>query len=98
MPEPPAENLTIYLKRDYRSVNAALKPYVSILSQNIRLSQTASGTLFVQPSDPKPPRWARFFQGQVSPSLLGGGSSAAATLFDPGRRLDKPQIKNGQYY
>lgn len=84
MPEPPAENLTTYFKRDYRSVNAP-KPNASILSHNIRLSQTASGTIFVQPSDPKPPRCARFFQGQVSPSLL-GGSSAAAALFDPDRR------------
>jgi uncharacterized protein (TIGR04141 family) len=81
---PPTESLTIYLgKKDLTKIEQLLKAPGSLKSFPISDSAGALGTLYIQARSSRPPRWARFFEGQIDRTAFGRISSAAAVFFVP---------------
>lgn len=83
VPEPniPAIGLTIFLlKEGYNSENSLKQQSYNLEQHSIGSPARQIGELFVQLRTPKPPRWASFFEGYLSPGQLGQGASTGAVL------------------
>ena len=102
--ETPTESLTIYLGKEKLSkVEDFLKSPSSLKLYPISDGKGSLGTLCVQARSSRPPRWARFFDGQIDRNVFGRVSSAAAVFyvaldervflltFGQGRHLIKPE-------
>jgi len=95
---PSLRGLTIYLiKEDYRTVEAIIAQE-EISAYKLSSGRHRIGDLFVQPSRPKPPRWAEFFKDYVDAREFGRVASAAAVLVIPARsRLFAVTFGHGRY-
>lgn len=78
----PSLNLMIYLAKDtYHLPVALLKSGdQEVLKFPIRSGRSIVGDLYVQPIQPKAPRWARYFKDFIDVRQLGKVSSASAVL------------------
>lgn len=98
------ESLTIYLgKLGLTKIEQVLKAPGSLRSFPISDGTGELGTLYIQARSSRPPRWARFFEGQIDRAAFGRISSAAAVFLVPaddrvflltfgqGRHLIKPE-------
>lgn len=82
--ETPTESLTIYLGKDSLSkVEDFLRSPTSLKPYPISDGKGSLGTLYVQARSSRPPRWARFFEGQIDRNALGRVSSTAAVFYVP---------------
>src|SRR3954468_2214635 len=78
------ESLSVYLgKAGITTAEDLLKIAAGLKDFPIKDGSGALGTLYVQTRKAKVPRWAKFFEGQVNPALVGRTSSTAAVLLVP---------------
>jgi len=83
----PIQGLTIYLiKEGYDTAETVIRNERTLEKHEPGSGPQQIGALYVQPSRPKPPRWARFFQEYIDPSQLGRVASAAAVLLVEARQ------------
>jgi uncharacterized protein (TIGR04141 family) len=80
----PTESLAIYLgKKGLTKVEQVVKNPASLKSFPITDSAGELGTLYIQTRSSQPPRWAKFFEGQLDRSAFGRVSSAAGVFLVP---------------
>ena len=79
--ELPTRGLTVYLLKSGKgSEENYLNNVENLKKHELTISHTRSGVLYVQPTFPKPPRWADFFEGYIRTETVGLVSSTAAVL------------------
>ncbi|HEY0552916.1 MAG TPA: TIGR04141 family sporadically distributed protein, partial [Thermoanaerobaculia bacterium] len=80
-----ARSLTVYLvKRNESDPHALIKVNPEIRPYPVISPTGRNWFLFVQRSDPRPPRWADFFASQINPGVFGLTGSVSAVLLVPG--------------